>query len=84
MNNEVFWIESYKMSGSVSLKTVLLHEIGHVLGLFHSVDLNSVMYQYIFTNRVQSISQTDRDSLKGLYDSFCKKQFKAKTNLKKT
>ena len=66
-------MESNKPSGSVSLKTVFLHEIGHVLGLFHSLDLNSVMYQYIFTNRVQPISQTDRNSLNKLYDGFCKK-----------
>ncbi|CAF0779458.1 unnamed protein product [Brachionus calyciflorus] len=43
INNEIFWMESKKPSGSISLKTVLLHEIGHVLGLYHSDDQKSVM-----------------------------------------
>ena len=78
VNNEVFWMESNSPSGSVSLKTVFLHEIGHVLGLFHTVDLNSVMYQYIFTNRIQSISQTDRNDLNELYMKFCEVNGKRK------
>jgi predicted Zn-dependent protease len=69
INNEFFWIESKPLSGTVSLRTVLLHEIGHVLGLFHSDHLDSVMYEYIFTNQIKSITNNDKNDLSNIYSS---------------
>lgn len=69
VNNEFFWLESKPLSGTVSLRTVLLHEIGHVLGLFHSDHLDSVMYEYIFTNQIKSITSNDKNDLYNIYSS---------------
>ena len=71
INNEISWMESSKMPGNISLKTVLLHEIGHVLGLMHSADLNSVMYEFIYTNKVKKVTVTDKATLNRLYKYFC-------------
>lgn len=75
MNNEIFWMES-KPSGGISLKTVLLHEIGHVLGLFHSDMTDSVMYEYIFTNQIKHINQIDKQDLYRIYSILCQKKTK--------
>lgn len=72
VNNEIFWMESKEPKGTISLKTVLLHEIGHVLGLYHSVDINSVMYENIFTNSIKKISIKDKENLEYLYRFLCK------------
>lgn len=72
VNNEIFWMESEPLSGSISLKTILMHEIGHVLGLFHSNDTNSVMYEYIYTQQVKRIAYADRLALNAHYKSLCK------------
>jgi predicted Zn-dependent protease len=77
MNNEFFWMES-KPSGSVSLKTVLLHEIGHVLGLFHSELTDSVMYEYIFTNQIKRIHEVDKQDLRKIYSMLCQKSNRLK------
>lgn len=79
MNNEFFWMES-KPSGSVSLKTVLLHEIGHVLGLLHSELIDSVMYEYIYTNQIKRIHDVDKQGLNKIYSTLCQKP--KKFNLK--
>jgi predicted Zn-dependent protease len=70
-------------SGSVSFKTVLLHEIGHILGLFHSHSIESVMYEYIFTNQVKQIIEIDRNDLNEIYSKLCqtKKIFKRKKKI---
>lgn len=78
INNEIFWMESKSPSGSISLKTVLLHEIGHVLGLFHSDDHNSVMYQYIFTNTVKQVTFKDKNEIFFMYKSLCNRKRKIK------
>lgn len=44
---------------------VMLHEIGHALGLPHSEKLNSIMKQY--SNEIINISIDDRKALKELY-----------------
>ena len=67
-----------KPSGSVSLKTVLLHEIGHVLGLFHSELTDSVMYEYIFTNQIKRIHEVDKQDLRKIYSMLCQKSNRLK------
>jgi predicted Zn-dependent protease len=70
INNEYFWMESNASPlGSVSLKSVLLHEVGHVLGLFHLNDPESIMFQNIHTNKLKSITKADRDYLQHVYNS---------------
>ena len=72
VNNQLYWMESANQTGSISLKTVLLHEIGHILGLIHSNFKNSVMYKYIFTNQIKNITKIDQYSLKKKYYLLCK------------
>jgi predicted Zn-dependent protease len=72
VNNEMFWIESRPMSGSISLRTIILHEIGHIMGLFHSSDAESVMFEYVYTNQVKRISPGDRAELAKIYKDLCK------------
>lgn len=70
INNEYFWMESSASPfGSVSLKSVLLHEVGHVLGLFHLNDPESIMFQNIHTNKLKSITKADRAYLQHVYNS---------------
>lgn len=47
------------------LYSVVLHEAGHVFGLDHSTDPNSVMYSH--ANQIGSLSTTDIERLQALY-----------------
>lgn len=49
------------------LRTVVAHEFGHVLGLKHTEDTNSVMYTRLLDKEIP-ISKSDLDSLKVLYN----------------
>lgn len=51
-------------SGGVNLEALVLHEIGHVLGMKHKDYDNSVMQTYLASNSDRvDLTQTDRDSL---------------------
>ncbi|XP_050516407.1 50 kDa hatching enzyme-like [Diabrotica virgifera virgifera] len=51
---------------STNLFMVVLHEIGHSLGLLHSNDETAVMYPW-YPNKLQNISQDDISGLEALY-----------------
>lgn len=62
------WYYEYDIApeSKVSLFAVLLHEIGHSLGLPHSKDVNSIMFGY-YSGYVMELSQNDIDTTRNLY-----------------
>ncbi len=64
-NSAVTWDT---LGGNVDLETVVLHEIGHVLGLGHSGTVGAVMEAFYGGQRL-SLDQDDVEGLTYLYDS---------------
>lgn len=69
-----YWNQKSDDSSAISIESLILHEMGHVLGLKHkdgasgTSDANSVMVAFLSSNtkRIQ-VAQTDVDSLKCEY-----------------
>ncbi len=65
LNTNVTYNNGSTISGEFYLKSVLIHELGHVLGLAHSSDYSSVMYE-AYTGRT-ALSPQDINDLDSLY-----------------
>jgi len=71
-SNAVF--DSKERRGSFSMERVLTHELGHALGLTHSIGLSSLMFpQSVLSDSnlkpVLSLSEDDRNVLRSLYSA---------------
>ncbi|KAI8010583.1 hypothetical protein LOK49_LG06G02231 [Camellia lanceoleosa] len=54
--------------GAVDIRTVGLHEIGHLLGLGHSTVAEAIMYPFIPAGVTKDLSQDDIDRMRALYN----------------
>jgi hypothetical protein len=52
--------------GQINFYTVLLHEIGHTLGIEHSANNNSIMYAY-YKGDIDKLTQDDMWAIQYLY-----------------
>nr|QBH65876.1 metalloproteinase MP-NASE [Phthorimaea operculella granulovirus]QBH66656.1 metalloproteinase MP-NASE [Phthorimaea operculella granulovirus]QBH66786.1 metalloproteinase MP-NASE [Phthorimaea operculella granulovirus]QBH67045.1 metalloproteinase MP-NASE [Phthorimaea operculella granulovirus]QBH67175.1 metalloproteinase MP-NASE [Phthorimaea operculella granulovirus] len=78
------WIINDKNSAddTVFYFTVLLHEIGHALGLFHSSNHQSIMY-HLYNGDIKSLSNDDTNGVDQLYVHNPKYVKKIKNSIKK-
>ncbi|TYJ08471.1 hypothetical protein E1A91_A11G077300v1 [Gossypium mustelinum] len=54
----------------IDLETIAIHEIGHILGLGHSQDPNTIMYAYYRPGTIKrNLGQDDIDGIRALYSN---------------
>lgn len=63
------WLDGNKSWGGKNLFQVAVHEIGHILGLYHSNDPSSVMYGYYSFNPNFRMNTDDIRRIRALYGS---------------
>ena len=62
---EIFWDE--EESNPAHLRTTVLHEVGHALGLGHSNNTLDVMYPFVHPPYTDNLSPRDGASIRALY-----------------
>ncbi|KAG6386842.1 hypothetical protein SASPL_152018 [Salvia splendens] len=56
------------VAGALHLETVALHEIGHLLGLDHSLEEAAIMYSMIGTGQIKNLHADDIAGIRALYN----------------
>ena len=64
--NYRFSVDGEPSGGERDLGSVLLHEVGHFLGLSHSGDRSAVMYAY-YAAQMAALTQDDIDGICAIY-----------------
>ncbi|KAL0459161.1 UNVERIFIED_CONTAM: Metalloendoproteinase 1 [Sesamum latifolium] len=62
------WVDGV-LPGAIDMQTVGLHELGHILGLGHSPDYNSIMSPFFGSGQRKFLGQDDIDGIRALYQS---------------
>ncbi|KAG8391298.1 hypothetical protein BUALT_Bualt01G0173400 [Buddleja alternifolia] len=60
--------EKWVAKGGLDLQTIMLHELGHVLGLGHTSDHDAIMYPIISTGIRKGLGQDDINGIRALYN----------------
>jgi predicted Zn-dependent protease len=69
INNQYmqFYVDTYEY-GMYHLESIMIHELGHVLGIVHSNEFNSVMYPYLDIGQERvNFTQQDINAIKCYY-----------------
>jgi len=69
-DDEHRWVDGAVADG-LDIETVALHELGHILGLYHSTDPGAVMYPTIGKNlKRRALQLDDKQGVRNLYPSW--------------